>query len=38
MTKEEMIQAIADILRKLYYEDVDFLHGMIAMLAGKRGC
>ena len=37
MSKEEMIQATADTMKKLYYEDVEFFHGLIAQYAQKKG-
>ena len=37
MEKEKMIEQIAALLAKLYYEDVDFFWGMIAHFAAKKG-
>lgn len=37
MDKEEMIERIAEILRRLYYEDVEFYYGMIQRYAAKKG-
>ena len=37
MDKEEMIERIAEILRRLYYEDVEFYYGMIQRYATKKG-
>ena len=37
MEKEEMIQAVSDILRKLYYEDVDFFYGFLTQYANRKG-
>ena len=37
MNKEQMIDQTAELLQKLYYEDVEFFWGMIAHYAGKKG-
>jgi hypothetical protein len=37
MEKEQMIVQTAELLKKLYYEDVEFFWGMIAQYAAKRG-
>lgn len=37
MTKEEMIQAAMDTMRKLYYEDAEFFYKFITGYAQKKG-
>ena len=37
MSKEEMIQAAAETLQKLYYEDAEFFCKMIERFAEKKG-
>ena len=37
MDKERMIQQTADLMRKLYFEDVEFFWGLIAQFAAKKG-
>ena len=37
MEKERMIQQTADLMRKLYFEDVEFFWGLIAQFAAKKG-
>lgn len=37
MEKEQMIEQTAAVLKKLYYEDVEFFWGMIAQYAAKKG-
>lgn len=37
MDKEEMIQAVSDILRKMYYEDVEFFYGFLTQYAKRKG-
>lgn len=37
MEKEQMIAQTAELLKKLYYEDVEFFWGMIAQYAAKKG-
>ena len=37
MSREEMIQAVSDTLRKMYYEDIDFFYGFLIQYAGKKG-
>lgn len=37
MEKEQMIEQTAALLKKLYYEDVEFFWGMIAQYAAKKG-
>lgn len=37
MEKEQMIVQTAELLKKLYYEDVEFFWGMIAQYAAKKG-
>ena len=37
MEKEQMIEQTAELLKKLYYEDVEFFWGMIAQYAAKKG-
>lgn len=36
MDKESMIQHVAELLTKLYYEDVEFFCGMIVRYAEKK--
>ena len=35
--KEEMAQKTADILCKMLYEDIEFIHKFVVKLARKRG-
>lgn len=37
MEKETMIEQTAELLRQLYYEDVEFFWDMIARYAAKKG-
>ena len=37
MSKEEMIQAASNILRKMYYEDVDFFYGFLTQYTNRKG-
>lgn len=37
MNKEEMINAVSDALRKMYYEDVEFFHGFLIKYANRKG-
>ena len=37
MSREEMIQAVSDTLRKMYYEDIDFFYGFLIQYASKKG-
>ena len=37
MSKEEMIQAAADAMRKLYYEDVEFFYKFVTGYVQKKG-
>ena len=37
MDKEEMIQAVSDTLRKMYYEDVEFFYGFLNQYASRKG-
>ena len=37
MSKEDMIQAAVETLRKLYFEDVEFICGFISRFARKKG-
>lgn len=37
MSKEGMIQAASDIMRKLYYEDVEFFYGFLNQYANRKG-
>lgn len=37
MEKEQMIEQIAQLLRKLYFEDIGFFWGMIAQYAARKG-
>ena len=37
MEKECMIQQTAELMRKLYFEDVEFFWGLIAQFAAKKG-
>ena len=37
MEKEKMIKQTAELLQKLYYEDVEFFWGLIAQYAAKKG-
>lgn len=37
MEKEQMIEQIAQLLRKLYFEDIEFFWGMIAQYAARKG-
>ena len=37
MEKEQMIEQTAALLKKLYYEDVEFFWGLIAQYAAKKG-
>jgi hypothetical protein len=36
MEKEQMIQQMAEIMAKMYYEDVDFFWGMIVQFAKRK--
>ena len=37
MEKERMIQQTAELMRKLYFEDIEFFWGLIAQFAAKKG-
>ena len=37
MEKERMIQQTAELMRKLYFEDVEFFWGLIAQFAARKG-
>ena len=37
MEKERMIQQTAELMQKLYFEDVEFFWGLIAQFAAKKG-
>lgn len=37
MEKDIMIEQTAAMMKKLYYEDVEFFWGMIAQFAAKKG-
>lgn len=37
MEKEQMIEQTAALMKKLYYEDVEFFWGLIAQFAAKKG-
>ena len=37
MEKERMIQQTAELMHKLYFEDVEFFWGLIAQFAAKKG-
>lgn len=37
MEKETMIEQTSALMRKLYYEDVEFFWGMIAQYAARKG-
>lgn len=37
MEKEQMIEQIGALLRKLYFEDIEFFWGMIAQYAARKG-
>ena len=37
MSKEDMISAVSDALRKMYYEDVEFFHGFLIQYANRKG-
>lgn len=37
MNKEEMINAVSDALRKMYYEDVEFFYGFLIKYANRKG-
>lgn len=37
MSKEEMIQVTADVLRKMYYEDVEFFFKFVTGYANRKG-
>lgn len=37
MDKEIMIEQTAALMKKLYYEDVEFFWGLIAQFAAKKG-
>ena len=37
MEKEQMIEQIAALLGKLYFEDIEFFWGMIAQFAARKG-
>ena len=37
MEKERMIQQTAELMNKLYFEDVEFFWGLIAQFAAKKG-
>lgn len=38
MNKQEMIEKTAELLSKLYYEDVDFILKLVERLAEKKPC
>lgn len=37
MEKAQMIEQTAELLSKLYYEDVEFFWGLIVQFAGRKG-
>jgi len=37
MIKEEMIRSVFDILRNMYYEDIEFFYGFLKQYAEKKG-
>lgn len=37
MEKETMIEQMTALMKKLYYEDVEFFWGMIARYAARKG-
>ena len=37
MDKEEMIQEAAEVMRHLYYEDVEFFYNFVTGYARKKG-
>lgn len=37
MEKEQMIERAAELMKKMYYEDVAFFFGMITKFAAKKG-
>lgn len=37
MEKEQMIEEAAELMKKMYHEDVEFFFGMIAKFAAKKG-
>lgn len=37
MKKEQMIQLVAELLQKMYYEDVEFFYKFAAGFARKKG-
>ena len=37
MEKEQMIEEAVELMKKMYYEDVEFFFGMIAKFAAKKG-
>ena len=36
MDKEQMITLVAELLRKMYYEDVEFFYAFLLKLARKK--
>jgi hypothetical protein len=38
MNKEEMIEKAAEVMGKLYYEDVEFILKLVERLAEKKPC
>lgn len=37
MKKEDMIRAIAEMLEKMFYEDVEILYKLVKRVADKKG-
>jgi hypothetical protein len=37
MEKEKMIEEVKDVLRKMYYEDVEFFYKFVTGFAEKKG-
>lgn len=37
MEKEQMIEQTTTLMKKLYYDDVEFFWGLIAQYAAKKG-
>lgn len=37
MEKETMIQQATEIMRKMYYEDVEFFWGLMTQFAARKG-
>lgn len=38
MDKADMIQKTAEVMRRMYYEDVEFIYKFVTGYAEKKGC